>query len=137
MAELSLTVKWGKEKLHVAHRRAEGVAGLRAALLARTGVPVERQKLMNPKAWDTLDKVVTDGEQFAVCGTQRDRDDLYIAPTILDYGTNKEAFEDSAAMADEIFGPILPGAGDGHSALCTLRVMVMVYTLYCAVCRNS
>eukprot|EP00656_Telonema_subtile_P017045 TRINITY_DN1905_c0_g1_i1.p1 TRINITY_DN1905_c0_g1~~TRINITY_DN1905_c0_g1_i1.p1 ORF type:complete len:199 (-),score=44.78 TRINITY_DN1905_c0_g1_i1:154-750(-) len=36
------------------------------------------------------------------------RDSLYIAPTLMDYAQDEAAFDDSAAMQDEIFGPILP-----------------------------
>jgi len=35
-------------------------------------------------------------------------EDRYIAPTILDYGEDEEAFQSSGAMADELFGPIMP-----------------------------
>ena len=35
-------------------------------------------------------------------------EDRYIAPTVLDYGVDEAAFLSSAAMADELFGPIMP-----------------------------
>jgi len=38
-----------------------------------------------------------------VCGGQTDRDDLYIAPTIL-----KNVSADAPVMQEEIFGPVLP-----------------------------
>ena len=46
-----VSIKWGKERFEVALDPAKGVTALRAMLLQRTGVPIERQKLMNPKAW--------------------------------------------------------------------------------------
>ena len=53
--------------------------------------------------------MVEDGKPYAVCGgTYGSSKDLYIAPTLLDYGSNKQAWQSSKAMAEEIFGPILP-----------------------------
>jgi len=44
-----------------------------------------------------------------VCiGGKTDASDRFIEPTLLDYGTDMAAFAESAAMQDEIFGPILP-----------------------------
>jgi len=65
-------------------------------------------RIINARAWDNLAKVVQDGKEAVFFGGQLDRDDLYIAPTLLDYGTDFEKFQGSLAMQDEIFGPILP-----------------------------
>merc|ERR1719510_2593320 len=43
---------------------------------------------------------------------QPDVDDLYIPPTVVDFGrlwnVDKKNYDESMAMADEIFGPIMP-----------------------------
>ena len=41
-------------------------------------------------------------------GGQVDAPSCYISPTLLDFGTNLKSFSSSAAMAEELFGPILP-----------------------------
>ncbi len=51
-----------------------------------------------------LDRIhqLTDGQEIVI-GGQTDRDDLYLAPTIL-----RDVSPDSPVMQDEIFGPVLP-----------------------------
>ena len=58
-------------------------------------------RIINEKNFDRLATMLTD--ENIVHGGTLDKNDLYIAPTILD----EPAF-DSAAMTSEIFGPILP-----------------------------
>jgi aldehyde dehydrogenase (NAD+) len=58
-------------------------------------------RIVNEKNFDRLANMLTD--ENVLYGGTTDKDDLYIAPTILD----EPAF-DSKAMNGEIFGPILP-----------------------------
>lgn len=58
-------------------------------------------RIINPAHFDRLEALLADGK--VVLGGQRDRDHLYISPTILD-----EVRMSDAVMKDEIFGPILP-----------------------------
>ncbi|WP_299685471.1 aldehyde dehydrogenase [uncultured Dokdonia sp.] len=58
-------------------------------------------RIINEKNFDRLAKML-EGESISF-GGQTDRDQLYIAPTIIDNPSI-----DSLVMADEIFGPILP-----------------------------
>jgi hypothetical protein len=41
-------------------------------------------------------------------GAQSDEAERYIAPTLLDFGTDLAAFKASECMADELFGPLTP-----------------------------
>jgi aldehyde dehydrogenase (NAD+) len=43
-----------------------------------------------------------------VCGGKSDASDRYIEPTVMDFGSDIEAFSRSEIMQDEIFGPLLP-----------------------------
>jgi len=61
----------------------------------------EYARIINTKQFDTLIKYFSDGE--VVCGGQSNRDERYIAPTIL-----KNVSTDAPVMQSEIFGPILP-----------------------------
>jgi len=58
-------------------------------------------RIINQRHWDRLVNFLTDGE--IVIGGKYNRENLYIAPTIVDKIT-----WDSPIMAEEIFGPILP-----------------------------
>jgi len=62
---------------------------------------VEFARIINTKQFDTLVPYLKDGE--IVCGGQTNREERYIAPTIL-----RNVSPDSAVMQNEIFGPILP-----------------------------
>ncbi len=61
----------------------------------------EYARIINTRQYDALIKYFEDGE--AVIGGQSNRDELFIAPTIL-----KNVSPDSPVMQNEIFGPILP-----------------------------
>jgi len=61
----------------------------------------EYARLINQKQFDFVSGLMKDGE--IVFGGQTDREDRYIAPTIL-----KNVSPDSPLMQEEIFGPLLP-----------------------------
>jgi aldehyde dehydrogenase (NAD+) len=61
----------------------------------------EYARIINTKQFDALVRFLSDGE--IVFGGQSDRDERYIAPTLL-----RGVSPDSAVMQTEIFGPILP-----------------------------
>jgi aldehyde dehydrogenase (NAD+) len=61
----------------------------------------EYARIINAKQFDTLVNFFKDGE--IVLGGQSDRNERYIAPTIL-----KNVSPDAPVMQNEIFGPILP-----------------------------
>jgi aldehyde dehydrogenase (NAD+) len=61
----------------------------------------EYGRIINLKQFDTLTEYLKDGE--IVTGGQVDRNELYIAPTLL-----KNVSPESPVMQTEIFGPILP-----------------------------
>ena len=66
-------------------------------------------RVINEKAWARLQGIVSScPKQYLYHGGGSDSGDKYIEPTILDYGSDRAAFLASEAMADEIFGPILP-----------------------------
>jgi aldehyde dehydrogenase (NAD+) len=58
-------------------------------------------RIVNERHFDRLADLLKDGR--TVVGGDHDRDDRYIAPTVL-----ADVDPDSAVMRDEIFGPILP-----------------------------
>ncbi|RHY35409.1 hypothetical protein DYB32_000128 [Aphanomyces invadans] len=55
-----------------------------------------------------IKRIVDQDAAFVVHGGSTDATDRYIAPTIVNFKSNTAAFDASAAMADEIFGPVLP-----------------------------
>ncbi|CAK9052500.1 Aldehyde dehydrogenase (Cp-ALDH) [Durusdinium trenchii] len=65
-------------------------------------------RLVNANAFDRLKSLVDEEQDRVVIGGKYDASDKYIAPTILDFGADMEAFTSSGVMQDELFGPILP-----------------------------
>jgi len=67
-------------------------------------------RCINDQAFQRLDKLVKDSTGYCslIAGGVTDSADKYISPTILDFGSDIDAFRSSAVMSDELFGPILP-----------------------------
>lgn len=61
-------------------------------------------RIVNERQFDRLAAILEQDRERIVYGGTADRDDLYIQPTLLE----PNSWDESAAMADEIFGPILP-----------------------------
>lgn len=60
-------------------------------------------RIVSAQHFDRLSAIIDQEQEQIVYGGQRDRDDLYMKPVILD-----NIHWDSPSMEDEIFGPILP-----------------------------
>lgn len=66
-------------------------------------------RIINEKQAERLAKILETDKDLVVFGGDFDVEQRYIAPTLLDLGKLGDAsVSESAAMADEIFGPILP-----------------------------
>ena len=66
-------------------------------------------RIINEKQAERLAKILESDKDLVVFGGDFDIEQRYIAPTLLDLGKLGDAsVSESAAMADEIFGPILP-----------------------------
>jgi aldehyde dehydrogenase (NAD+) len=57
---------------------------------------------------ERLEKIINKDKKYLVYGGQVEEDKKFVGPTIVDFGTDWEAFKSSACMENEIFGPILP-----------------------------
>ena len=94
---------------------AKLVEHMKAAIISMYGEKTQDSdcfgRLINERAHSRVTKLVEDSKAFVVLGGDTDggKDETkFVAPTLLDFGTDFEAFSTSSAMADEIFGPILP-----------------------------
>jgi len=65
-------------------------------------------RLINEKAFKRVSALVESSRNFVVHGGAYDADDLYIAPTILDFKHDAAAFANAPVMNEEIFGGVLP-----------------------------
>lgn len=66
-------------------------------------------RIINEKQTERLTKILESDKDLVVFGGDFDIEQRYIAPTLIDLGKLGDAsVSESAAMADEIFGPILP-----------------------------
>ncbi|CAK4070958.1 unnamed protein product [Aphanomyces euteiches] len=65
-------------------------------------------RIANDAHFDKLHLILKQDAKYIVHGGDVDRATRFIAPTILNFKSDRGAFDRSAAMADEIFGPIIP-----------------------------
>ncbi len=65
-------------------------------------------RIINTTAFARLTKLIAGEKDRIVVGGQSDAADRFIAPTVVDFGTDWDAFRKSDLMADELFGPVLP-----------------------------
>lgn len=65
-------------------------------------------RVINHRAHDRLSALLRKDKKYVAFGGETDRADKYVAPTLLDFGTDFDAFVGSEAMSDEIFGPVFP-----------------------------
>lgn len=65
-------------------------------------------RIINHAAFDRLHDIIQQSQDVIYFGGKTDRNDKFIEPTLLDFGMDSAKFDSSAAMRDELFGPILP-----------------------------
>jgi len=65
-------------------------------------------RCINDAAFARLAALVSGAAEHVVIGGHVDKADRFIAPTILDYGSDLGRFKASEAMQDENFGPVVP-----------------------------
>ena len=65
-------------------------------------------RIVNERAAQRLAEVLTEDKQYVVHGGETDTAACFVAPTVLDFGADEEAFAKSASMKDELFGPLSP-----------------------------
>ncbi|CAK4654345.1 unnamed protein product [Aphanomyces euteiches] len=65
-------------------------------------------RVVNATQHDRLKAIIDSDRAFLVHGGDTNAATRYIAPTLLNFKTNLNTFEESAAMQGELFGPVLP-----------------------------
>ncbi|KAE9026366.1 Aldehyde dehydrogenase, dimeric [Phytophthora fragariae] len=65
-------------------------------------------RLITPKAFDRAAEFLERDAEFVVFGGAKDRDDQFVAPTLLNFKKDVDAFTRSAVMQEEVFSPLLP-----------------------------
>ncbi|KAL4109797.1 hypothetical protein PRIC1_001492 [Phytophthora ramorum] len=59
-------------------------------------------------AFDRVAEFLEKDAEHVVSGGEKDREDLFVAPTLLNFKTDVNAFTRSAVMQEEVFSPLLP-----------------------------
>ncbi|KAH7477249.1 hypothetical protein KRP22_001166 [Phytophthora ramorum] len=65
-------------------------------------------RLITQKAFDRVAGLLEKDAEYVVSGGEKDREDLFVAPTLLNFKTDVDAFTRSAVMQEEVFSPLLP-----------------------------
>ncbi|KAH7470714.1 4,4'-diaponeurosporen-aldehyde dehydrogenase [Phytophthora ramorum] len=65
-------------------------------------------RLITQKAFDRVAEFLEKDAEYVVSGGEKDREDLFVAPTLLNFKTDVDAFTRSAVMQEEVFSPLLP-----------------------------
>lgn len=65
-------------------------------------------RIINDKSFKRVSNLVESSRKYIVQGGELDASTKYIAPTIFNFGKDWEAFENSAIMQEEVFGPLIP-----------------------------
>lgn len=65
-------------------------------------------RIVSERQYDRLAAILEQDRDRILWGGERNRDDLYLAPTLIDAGKASGYGEGCAAMTDELFGPLLP-----------------------------
>ncbi|OWZ12934.1 Aldehyde dehydrogenase [Phytophthora megakarya] len=65
-------------------------------------------RLITQKAFDRVEEFLEKDAEFVVFGGEKDRKDQFVAPTLLNFKKDVDAFTRSAVMQQEVFSPLLP-----------------------------
>jgi len=65
-------------------------------------------RIVNERAFKRVKSILDKDREYIRVGGKSFEQDLYVEPTVMDFGDDLEAFSKSEAMSDEIFGPIYP-----------------------------
>lgn len=68
----------------------------------------EYGRLITDRQYERVMTLVESDKKYIIYGGNGDEGQRCIEPTVMDFGTDKEAFASSKVMQDEIFGPIMP-----------------------------
>lgn len=65
-------------------------------------------RIVNQRSFERMKRLLLADRDRITFGGESDEDERYVQPTILNFRADIDGFRKSAAMSDEIFGPLLP-----------------------------
>ncbi|KAG3110441.1 Aldehyde dehydrogenase family 3 member [Phytophthora idaei] len=65
-------------------------------------------RLITQKSFDRVSGFLERDAEYIVFGGEKDREDQFVAPTLLNFKKDMDAFTRSAVMQEEVFSPLLP-----------------------------
>ena len=68
----------------------------------------EYGRIVNARYCRRLVEMIEDSKDYIVKGGHCDEAQCFIEPTVMDFGTDTDAFVSSKLMGEEIFGPVMP-----------------------------
>ncbi|KNC86746.1 hypothetical protein SARC_01125 [Sphaeroforma arctica JP610] len=89
------------------------ISTLKETIVAQYGVDPQQSTAFGrmakvPAHHERLANMIKNDSKYIVHGGETDASDFYVAPTLLDFGADSDAYHAAACMQEEIFGPILP-----------------------------
>ncbi len=96
-------------------------------------------RLVSARQYERVMGLVESDKKYIVQGGNGDEGQRCIEPTVMDFGTDTEAFASSKVMQDEIFGPIMPVLRyeSLDQAIEFIRERPKPLTLYCFTTKKS
>ncbi|GMF17504.1 unnamed protein product [Phytophthora lilii] len=90
----------------------ELVAAIQREIVAFFGEDPQKSasygRLITQKFFDRVAGFLEKDAEYVVCGGAKDREDQFVAPTLLNFKKDVDAFTRSAVMQEEVFSPLLP-----------------------------
>jgi aldehyde dehydrogenase (NAD+) len=90
----------------------ELVAAIQTEVVKFFGVDAQKSasfgRLITKQFFDRVAGLLETDEAFVVFGGETDREDQFVAPTLLNFKQDVDAFTRSAVMQGEVFSPLLP-----------------------------
>ncbi len=117
----------------------ESIAGMYGGDFRQVLECSEYGRLVSERQYERVMGMVENDKDYVVHGGKGDKGQRCIEPTVLDFGTDIDAFASSRVMAEEIFGPVMPVLRyeSLDQALEFIQERPKPLTLYCFTTKRS
>lgn len=117
----------------------ESIAAMYGGSFGEIRESLEYGRIVNNRYYERLMGMLEGDKDYIIHGGNGEKEQCYIEPTVLDFGTHRDAFSASEVMAKEIFGPVMPilRYESLDQAIDVIREHPKPLTLYCFTTNRS